>query len=72
MVRCGACKTTNTLGSGIKPLGYRQEKTVLDAFQGKSSAWLYALSVLCNITKPGHRSETSHAHGVTEKLNVTS
>lgn len=27
-LRCGACKTTNSLGSGIKPLGYREEKSL--------------------------------------------
>lgn len=33
LVWCGASKTTNTLGSGIKPLGYREEKTVWNVFQ---------------------------------------
>lgn len=76
MVWFGACKTTNSMGSGIKPLGYGEEKSVLKVFQGKSLAWLYTLLAPCKILAMnlGHRcsSETSHAHGVMEKLNATS
>lgn len=75
MVWCGACKTTNSLGSGIKPLGYGEEKTILNVFQGESLAWLCTLSALCKMLAMNLglwcTSETSRAHGVMEKLNAT-